>query len=151
MLIASVHIWTEQLDEATRTLSRLSGYAGPWLKHLDMYRCNLIFFLSLPYTHKLSRDMRFSNTVVCATSKVSDQPAHTRSLIRAFAFHVHILWLPSYWPNIIWTVKAAQARLSLLMSTYHIIGSHMSRLIYLVKYYCRTSIIQILILHWISF
>ena len=28
---------------------------------------------------------RISNRVVCATSKVSDQPAHTRSLIRAFA------------------------------------------------------------------
>ena len=26
-----------------------------------------------------------SNNVVCATSKGSDQPAHTRSLIRAFA------------------------------------------------------------------
>ena len=26
-----------------------------------------------------------SNKVVCATSKASDQPAHTRSLIRAFA------------------------------------------------------------------
>ena len=26
-----------------------------------------------------------SNNVVCATSKASDKPAHTRSLIRAFA------------------------------------------------------------------
>ena len=26
-----------------------------------------------------------ANKVVCATSKASDQPAHTRSLIRAFA------------------------------------------------------------------
>ena len=26
-----------------------------------------------------------SNNVVCATSKISDQPAHARSLIRAFA------------------------------------------------------------------
>ena len=32
-----------------------------------------------------------SNNVVCATSKVSDQPAHTRSLIRAFASRLHIL------------------------------------------------------------
>ena len=29
--------------------------------------------------------MRFPNNVVCATSKASDQPAQTRSLIRAFA------------------------------------------------------------------
>ena len=34
-----------------------------------------------------------SNNVVCATSKVSDQPAHTRSLIRAFASRLSILWL----------------------------------------------------------
>ena len=32
-----------------------------------------------------------SNNVVCATSKGSDQPAHTRSLIRAFASHLNIL------------------------------------------------------------
>ena len=32
-----------------------------------------------------------SNNVVCATSKGSDQPAHTRSLIRAFACRLSIL------------------------------------------------------------
>ena len=32
-----------------------------------------------------------SNNVVCGTSKASDQPAHTRSLIRAFASRVSIL------------------------------------------------------------
>ena len=31
-----------------------------------------------------------SNNVVCATSKCSDQPAHTRSLIRAFASRLNI-------------------------------------------------------------
>ena len=31
------------------------------------------------------------NNVVCTTSKGSDQPAHTRSLIRAFASHLNIL------------------------------------------------------------
>ena len=44
-----------------------------------------------------------SNNVVCTTSKASDQPAHTRSLIRAFASHFSILWLLSYWLNIIWS------------------------------------------------
>ena len=34
-----------------------------------------------------------SNNVECATSKGSDQPAHMRSLIRAFASHLNILWL----------------------------------------------------------
>ena len=32
-----------------------------------------------------------SNNVVCATSNGSDQPAHTRSLIRAFACRLNIL------------------------------------------------------------
>ena len=32
-----------------------------------------------------------SNNVVCATSKGSDQPAHSRSLIRAFASRLRIL------------------------------------------------------------
>ena len=32
-----------------------------------------------------------SNNVVCATSKASDQPAHTRSLIREFASRLSIL------------------------------------------------------------
>ena len=32
-----------------------------------------------------------SNNVVCATSKASDQPAHTRSLIRAFASHFSMI------------------------------------------------------------
>ena len=32
-----------------------------------------------------------SNNVVCATSKVTDQPAHTRSLIRAFACRLSII------------------------------------------------------------
>ena len=32
-----------------------------------------------------------SNNVVCATSEASDQPAHMRSLIRAFASRLNIL------------------------------------------------------------
>ena len=37
-----------------------------------------------------------SNNVVCATSKASDQPSHTRSLIRAFASRLSFLLLFSY-------------------------------------------------------
>ena len=37
-----------------------------------------------------------SNNVVCATSKGSDQHAHTRSLIRAFASRLNILRVLSY-------------------------------------------------------
>ena len=42
------------------------------------------------------REHETSNNVVCATSKDSDQPAHTRSLIRAFASRLSILGLLSY-------------------------------------------------------
>ena len=34
---------------------------------------------------------KISNTVVCATNKGSDQPAHTHSLIRAFARRLNML------------------------------------------------------------
>ena len=44
----------------------------------------------------LSHNMKFPKNGVCATSKASDQPAHMRSLIRAFAGHLNILGLLSY-------------------------------------------------------
>ena len=43
------------------------------------------------------------NNEVCATSKASDQPAHMRSLIRAYASHLNIQWVLSYWPKSIWS------------------------------------------------
>ena len=42
-----------------------------------------------------------SNNVVCATIKASDQSAHMRSLIRAFASRFSIIWLLSYRLNTI--------------------------------------------------
>ena len=47
-----------------------------------------------------------SYNVVCATSKASDQPAHLRSLISAFACRLSILWLLSYWLNTYWSFLA---------------------------------------------
>ena len=52
-------------------------------------------FLSREPVHEIS------NSVVCATSKASDQPTHTRSQIRAFACRLNIIWVFSYWLNII--------------------------------------------------
>ena len=43
------------------------------------------------FINKMSLCMRFPKNVVCATSKASDQPAHMRSLMRAFASHLSIL------------------------------------------------------------
>ena len=46
--------------------------------------------------HTLELRHEISNKVVCLTSKASDQPAHTRSLIRAFATCLNILSVLSY-------------------------------------------------------
>ena len=56
----------------------------------------------------LSQCMRFPTMWLCATGKASDQPAHTRSLIRALASHLSIQWVLCYWYwlNIIWSSKA---------------------------------------------
>ena len=50
---------------------------------------------------KISPRHEISNNVVWVTSTAWDQPAHTRSLIRACASRLTILWMLSYWPNII--------------------------------------------------
>ena len=77
-----------------------------------------------------------SNNEVCATSKGLDKPAHTRSLIRAFASRMNILWVLNYWLNIICNFLAyskkesEQACLSLHISKYHIVVNHMLRLVY---------------------
>ena len=44
-----------------------------------------MFIVTIEPVHEIS------NNVACATSKASDQPAHTRSLIRAFAGRLSIL------------------------------------------------------------
>ena len=46
-----------------------------------------------PYTFINVPRHEISNNMVCATSKASDQPAHRRSLIRAFASRLNILWV----------------------------------------------------------
>ena len=49
--------------------------------------CSILFLFADTYepVHEISHN------VLCATSKASDQPAHTRSLIRAFASRLSIL------------------------------------------------------------
>ena len=55
--------------------------------------------------HSQARLHEISISVVCATNKGSDQQSHTRSLIRAFSSRLSILWVLSYWLNIIWSLK----------------------------------------------
>ena len=54
---------------------------------------NQFFMALLTCCHKTKIEPvhEISNNVTCATSKVSDQPAHMRSLIRAFAGRLGIL------------------------------------------------------------
>ena len=52
---------------------------------------NYIHFLSYFYQGTYELRHEISNNLVCATSKASDQPAHTRSLIRAFACRLNII------------------------------------------------------------
>ena len=61
--------------------------------------------------------LEISNNVVCATSKASDQPAHTRSLIRVFACRLASLWLLSYWLNT-FGVSKLKRRLQRLVWVY---------------------------------
>ena len=57
----------------------------------------LRIFLNFEFLHAFITEKPYepvheiSNNVVYATSKASDQPAHTRSLIRAFACRLSIL------------------------------------------------------------
>ena len=55
--------------------------------------CRLLSFLIRPFllVHYFEPRHEISNNVVCVTSKSSDQPAHTRSLSRAFASRLNIL------------------------------------------------------------
>ena len=65
-------------------------------KHVYMYVYKYLLHLQ---KDKMSREKlnepvhEISNNVVCANSKASDQPAQTRSLIRAFASRLSILGL----------------------------------------------------------
>ena len=60
-----------------------------------------------------------SNNVVCATNKAPDQPAHTRSLIRAFASRLNVPLLLSYWSNIIWSFYCTGSSASPLVKMSH--------------------------------
>ena len=51
----------------------------PLYNLFDLKKENALNTLNFEPVHEIS------NNVVCATSKATDQPAHTRSLIRAFA------------------------------------------------------------------
>ena len=59
------------------------------LVHLTSYQRQVDATTS--HRHLYGQRHEISNNVVCATYKASDQPAHTRSLIRAFASGLNII------------------------------------------------------------
>ena len=61
------------------------------LLHLPLLALSKMFVLLSPGLMIYEPVHEISNNVVCATSKASDQSAHTRSLIRAFASRLSIL------------------------------------------------------------
>ena len=98
----------------------LLSFENVAIKNCNKDICQLASILVSWYK---SRSMRF---VVCATSKGSDQPAHTRSLIRAFAYRLNILWLLSYWVHNIWSLKGVctGSSESTLVKMSHLWKSH---------------------------
>ena len=63
-------------------------FTDPW--H-NIFKCGATKIITHRYYKLFEPVHEISNNVVCATSKASDQPAHTRSLIRAFASRLSIL------------------------------------------------------------
>ena len=74
-------------DQRNKRVPRLSHPFLAWKRNITGEKC---FIKRYEPVHEIS------NNVVCATSKASDQPAHTCSLIRAFASRLSILLLLSY-------------------------------------------------------
>ena len=81
---AGSETWTSNPSIPSLTLYQQSHYAQQ-----QYFAQNVYLFRFEPWCG-------ISNNVACATSKASDQPAHMRSLIRAFASHLNIVWVLSY-------------------------------------------------------
>ena len=97
---------------------------------------SLLYIFSTPRHFAFINEPRhdISNNVLSATSKASDQPAHTRSLIRAFASCLNILCTEHHLDFL--SLKGpAHACLSIHLSKRHIVGNHMSQL----KSWCESS------------
>ena len=70
-------------------MTELSLNAGQKYCRMLQGEHSAIFLTCIKLPFELVHEI--SNNVVCASSKASDQPAHTRSLIRAFASRLNIL------------------------------------------------------------
>ena len=75
-----------------RALSDKAYLSLGLLSPLNSHMLNYIIVCILTFMSRIYEPRHeISNNVVCAISKASDQPAHMRSLIRAFASRLNIL------------------------------------------------------------
>ena len=81
-LTVKLHTRAFQVIKMKVKLTGLNTICKTQISLHDVLKINFILYEPV---HEIS------NNVVCATSKTSDQPAHTRSLIRAFASRLSIL------------------------------------------------------------
>ena len=99
-----VHLFYNQsscvLAETSNNFQAACGFSSSWFRH-NAHAYIILMILFCKRKTQLWIRHEISNNVACATNKGSDQPAHSRSLIRSFASRLNILWLLSYWPNII--------------------------------------------------
>ena len=86
---------------ALLTASSTCAYSKhcPWGGHPHNLTLGVVKF-------HMSRDMRFQKMWYFWPAKAQISLAHTSRLIRAFACRLNILWLLSYWQNIIWSFYA---------------------------------------------
>ena len=81
-----------QLLNSHRIFKRLAKVAHTTLLEISCRGSNIqprLTFMGYVIIYEPVHEI--SNNLVCATSKASDQPAHMRSLIRAFACRLSIL------------------------------------------------------------
>ena len=87
-----------------RKLKLFAAFKYQWRRQASMQSDQSLTFLlsekenseTSVCNHPYKSRHQISNNVVRATSEASDQPAHTRILIRAFASHMIILGVLSY-------------------------------------------------------
>ena len=86
ILFTEYHVSNFVYMQAAKTHVRLHICAG-WSKISFIANTISIFLIHI----LIAPQHKIYNNVVCAARKASDQPAHTRSLIRAFASRLDIL------------------------------------------------------------
>ena len=94
MYIGSEIIYMRQLIKIQFVNKGIKFINSPSIIKVESVTC--IYFIPTYFDNKESPIINepvpeISNNVVCAASKASDQPAHTRSLIRAFTSRLSIL------------------------------------------------------------